>query len=211
MKIILDFDGTIVDSYYCIPQLYKEIEQRFNLRNGFSEAMLLVEDLGDFFGIFERRDWIRFLIDNLAEEVLEFYWDERTKRQKVLDDAKFFLENVNAELYLVTSKDDSKDIKYRRIKATGLDKHFDDIIIYGEDIKNIVEAVEYLINEKDNYIYIDDKNTNIYEIKSKFSDIIIYKREFYPPFPKNLAWRYPKVDVAVVNDLKKLINIINED
>jgi len=208
MKIILDFDGTLVDSYHCIPEIYKEIEEKYGFKEGFSEAMLMVEDLGDFFGIFERRDWIIILAKDVAEEILRYYWDERMKRQKVLEDVKAFLENINAELYLVTSKDDDKETKYKRIKATGLEKYFKDIIIYGEDFKDLLEAIEYVIDEKDNCVYIDDKNINIFKVVSRFKEVKAYKRKFYPPFPKKLAWNYPKINVEEIDDLRKLLNVI---
>jgi len=130
MIISLDYDGTLVDSYSIIPLIYEKIREELNLYEGFTEAMLAVEDLGDYFGIFERGKWIRFLIKDNPDEIIEYYWKIRTENQMILPGTIEFLEKYkNNDLYLVTSKDDTKDIKIKRIKKTNLDKYFKDILI----------------------------------------------------------------------------------
>ncbi|MCG2869061.1 MAG: HAD hydrolase-like protein [Candidatus Nanopusillus sp.] len=202
MIISLDYDGTLVDSYSIIPLIYEKIREELNLYEGFTEAMLAVEDLGDYFGIFERGKWIRFLIKDNPDEIIEYYWKIRTENQMILPGTIEFLEKYkNNDLYLVTSKDDTKDIKIKRIKKTNLDKYFKDILIYGtEEFKTIIDVFEYLIDIDKDIIYIDDKNTNLYQIKNKLN-IKLFKRIYYPPYPLKLAWYYPKIDVP------KIINI----
>ncbi|AMD29751.1 hypothetical protein Nps_01455 [Candidatus Nanopusillus acidilobi] len=202
MIISLDYDGTLVDSYSIIPLIYEKIREELNLYEGFTEAMLAVEDLGDYFGIFERGKWIRFLIKDNPDEIIEYYWKIRTENQMILPGTIEFLEKYkNNDLYLVTSKDDTKDIKIKRIKKTNLDKYFRDILLYGtEEFKTIIDVFEYLINIDKDIIYIDDKNTNLYQIKNKLN-IKLFKRIYYPPYPLKLAWYYPKIDVP------KIINI----
>ncbi|MFP3256626.1 MAG: HAD hydrolase-like protein [Candidatus Nanopusillus acidilobi] len=201
MIISLDYDGTLVDSYSIIPLIYEKIREELNLYEGFTEAMLAVEDLGDYFGIFERGKWIRFLIKDNPDEIIEYYWKIRTENQMILPGTIEFLEKYkNKDLYLVTSKDDTKDIKIKRIKKTNLDKYFKDILIYGtEEFKTIIDVFEYLIDIDKDIIYIDDKNTNLYQIKSL--NIKLFKRIYYPPYPLKLAWYYPKIDIP------KIINI----
>ena len=202
MIISLDYDGTLVDSYTVIPLIYEKIREELNLYEGFTEAMLAVEDLGDYFGIFERGKWIRFLIKDSPDEIIEYYWKIRTENQIILPGTVEFLEKYkNKDLYLVTSKDDTKDIKIKRIKKTNLDKYFKDILIYGtEEFKTIIDVFEYLIDIDKDIIYIDDKNTNLYQIKNKLN-IKLFKRIYYPPYPLKLAWYYPEIDVP------KIINI----
>ncbi|MFP3289924.1 MAG: HAD hydrolase-like protein [Candidatus Nanopusillus acidilobi] len=202
MVISLDYDGTLVDSYSIIPLIYEKIREELNLYEGFTEAMLAVEDLGDYFGIFERGRWIRFLIKDNPDEIIEYYWKIRTENQMILPGTIEFLEKYkNNDLYLVTSKDDTKDIKIKRIKKTNLDKYFKDILLYGtEEFKTIIDVFEYLIDIDKDIIYIDDKNTNLYQIKNKLN-IKLFKRIYYPPYPLKLAWYYPKIDVP------KIINI----
>lgn len=202
MIISLDYDGTLVDSYSIIPLIYEKIREELNLYEGFTEAMLAVEDLGDYFGIFERGKWIRFLIKDNPDEIIEYYWKIRTENQMILAGTIEFLEKYkNNDLYLVTSKDDTKDIKIKRIKKTNLDKYFKDILLYGTDeFKTIIDVFEYLIDIDKDIIYIDDKNTNLYQIKNKLN-IKLFKRIYYPPYPLKLAWYYPKIDV------QKIINI----
>jgi FMN phosphatase YigB (HAD superfamily) len=202
MIISLDYDGTLVDSYSIIPLIYEKIREELNLYEGFTEAMLAVEDLGDYFGIFERGKWIRFLIKDNPDEIIEYYWKIRTENQMILPGTTEFLDKYkNNDLYLVTSKDDTKDIKIKRIKKTNLDKYFKDILLYGtEEFKTIIDVFEYLIDIDKDIIYIDDKNTNLYQIKNKLN-IKLFKRIYYPPYPLKLAWYYPKIDVP------KIINI----
>jgi FMN phosphatase YigB (HAD superfamily) len=202
MIISLDYDGTLVDSYTVIPLIYEKIREELNLYEGFTEAMLSVEDLGDYFGIFERGKWIRFLIKDSPDEIIEYYWKIRTENQIILPGTIEFLEKYkNKDLYLVTSKDDTKDIKIKRIKKTNLEKYFKDILIYGtEEFKTIIDVFEYLIDIDKDIIYIDDKNTNLYQIKNKLN-IKLFKRIYYPPYPLKLAWYYPEIDVP------KIINI----
>ncbi len=202
MIISLDYDGTLVDSYTIIPLIYEKIREELNLYEGFTEAMLAVEDLGDYFGIFERGKWIRFLIKDNPDEIIEYYWKIRTENQIILPGTLEFLEKYkNKDLYLVTSKDDTKDIKIKRIKKTNLDKYFKDIFIYGtEEFKTLIDVFEYLKDIDNDIIYIDDKNTNLYQIKNKLN-IKLFKRIYYPPYPLKLAWYYPEIDVP------KIINI----
>jgi FMN phosphatase YigB (HAD superfamily) len=202
MIISLDYDGTLVDSYTVIPLIYEKIREELNLYEGFTEAMLAVEDLGDYFGIFERGKWIRFLIKDNPDQIIEYYWKVRIENQIILPGTIEFLEKYkNRDLYLVTSKDDTKDIKIKRIKKTNLDKYFKDILVYGtEEFKTIIDVFEYLIDIDRDIIYIDDKNTNLYQIKNKLN-IKLFKRIYYPPYPLKLAWYYPEIDVP------KIINI----
>jgi len=202
MIISLDYDGTLVDSYTVIPLIYEKIREELNLYEGFTEAMLAVEDLGDYFGIFERGKWIRFLIKDNPDEIIEYYWKMRTENQIILPGTIEFLEKYkNKDLYLITSKDDTKDIKIKRIKKINLDKYFKDILVYGTDeFKTIIDVFEYLIDIDKDIIYIDDKNTNLYQIKNKLN-IKLFKRIYYPPYPLKLAWYYPEIDVP------KIINI----
>ena len=202
MIISLDYDGTLVDSYTVIPLIYEKIREELNLYEGFTEAMLAVEDLGDYFGIFERGKWIRFLIKDSPDEIIEYYWKIRIENQIILPGTIEFLEKYkNNGLYLVTSKDDTKDIKIKRIKKINLDKYFKDILIYGTDeFKTIIDIFEYLIDIDRDIIYIDDKNTNLYQIKNKLN-IKLFKRIYYPPYPLKLAWYYPEIDIP------KIINI----
>jgi len=85
----------------------------------------------------------------------------RTENQIILPGTIEFLEKYkNKDLYLVTSKDDTKDIKIKRIKKTNLEKYFKDILIYGTDeFKTIIDVFEYLIDIDKDIVYIDDKNT----------------------------------------------------
>jgi len=207
--IVLDFDGTLVDSYTIIPIIYKKFQEDYGLPEGFIDAMLSLEDIWDFFGIFERRKWIRYILKD--ESCWEEYWKMREENQIILPGTIEFLEKTRKEydLYLVSSVDDTKDIKIRRIKASKLEKFFRDIIIYGtEDFPSIVDAIKYLIDIEKSIVYIDDKNVNLAKLKD-LENIRLIKRIFYPPFPFKLAWRYPKVEVKYITNLIELLPYFN--
>jgi len=207
--IVLDFDGTLVDSYTIIPIIYKKIQEDYGLSEGFIDAMLSLEDIWDFFGIYERKKWIKQILKD--EKVWEEYWEIRKENQVILPGTMEFLERIRKEydLYLVSSVDDTKDIKVERIRASKLENFFKDIIIYGtEDFPSIVDAIKYLKDMERSLVYIDDKNTNLAKLKD-MENIRLIKRIFYPPFPFKLAWRYPKVEVKYITNLTELLTYFN--
>jgi len=207
--IALDFDGTLVDSYTIIPIIYKKLQEDYKLPEGFIDAMLSLEDIWDFFGIFERRKWIKHILKD--ESSWEEYWKMREENQIILPGTIEFLEKINGEydLYLVSSVDDTRDIKIRRIKASKLDKFFKDIIIYGtEDFPSIIDAINYLLDIEKSVVYIDDKNVNIAKLEN-VKNVKLIKRIFYPPFPFKLAWRYPKIEVKHITNLTELLPYFN--
>ncbi|MEM5806696.1 MAG: hypothetical protein QXO07_03015, partial [Candidatus Aenigmatarchaeota archaeon] len=98
--IALDFDGTLVDSYTIIPIIYKRFQEEFNLYEGFVDAMLMLEDIWDFFGIFERYKWLKYIFkDN--EEIFSRYWKMREENQIILPGTLEFLNDLvrNEDLY----------------------------------------------------------------------------------------------------------------
>lgn len=202
---VLDFDGTLVDSYTCIPIFYEKIKERMNLDDGFIEAMLLLEETGDYFGIFERNKFIRLIFSDI-DDFIEEYWKFRMENTLILPGTIEFLEKYKdkIDLYLLTSKDDLKEIKLKRIKYTGLDRYFKDIIIYGtEDFKTIKDGLQYIADKDKVLFYVDDKNVNLYSLR----DIIgvpLFKKIYYPPFPLKLAWKYPKLNLPEILNLLEL-------
>lgn len=202
---ILDFDGTLVDSYSCIPIFYEKIRERINLDEGFIDAMLLIEDIGDYFGIFEREKFAKLIFKD-TEDFVNEYWKWRKENTHILPGTIEFLEKYKdkIDLYLLTSKDDTKEIKLERIKYTGLNKYFKDIVIYGTDeFKNIREGLEYIKDIDKVLFYIDDKNTNLFNIRD-IINVSLFKKVFYPPFPLRLAWRYPKINFPKIINLLEL-------
>ncbi|RDD52510.1 hypothetical protein BA065_01360 [Nanoarchaeota archaeon NZ13-N] len=208
--IAIDFDGTLVDSYTIIPIIYKKFQEDYKLPEGFVDAMLCFEDIWDFFGIFERKRWIKYVFKD-GESLWEDYWKIREENQVILPGTIEFLKSVKKEyeLYLVSSVDDTEDIKIRRIKSSGLQVYFKDIIIYGtKDFPTILDAIKYLMEEEKKLIYIDDKNTNISKLLD-LKNIKLIKRIFYPPFPFKLAWRYPNVEVEYITNLLEILPYLN--
>jgi FMN phosphatase YigB (HAD superfamily) len=212
MILALDYDGTLVDSYTIVPSIYERIREDLNLNEGFVDAMLMVEELGDYFGIFDRGKWIRFIIRDNPDYIINLYWKIRTENQIILPGTIEFLEKYKdkIDLYLVTSVDDTKEIKLKRIKKTGLDKYFNEILIYGdEELKTINDALEYLNDLGKLEGYVDDKNTNLYKIIEKKLKIKLFKKIYYPPYPLKLAWNYPELNIPKILNLFELKQYIN--
>jgi len=77
-------------------------------------------------------------MDFNLKQIVRIYWNERTYGTKVLPcSIKLlkFLKNKNHIITSVSESDGLPLLKKKRIKASGLAKFFNDIIILGEDVK----------------------------------------------------------------------------
>ncbi len=210
--IMYDFDGTLVDSYSCLPAVYMKLAYEFGIDNRvlFVESMLMFEDLMDYYGIWDHRIWWDFLSKNSTvfknidrDKLIDRYWFLRIKYSKFMDKVLEVLDklkNMDFDLYIVSGTDDTVERKIDRIKKSGLDKYFEDMIIYGpgSDFKNINDAIEYVINNTTSgkYFYIDDKVINLNKLIDTGTVLIRYY--FRPPFPRAFAWTSSSIREYIV-------------
>ena len=223
--IIYDFDGTLVDSYSCLPAIYMKLAYEFGIddRELFVESMLMFEDLMDYYGIWDRRIWWDFLLKNSAvfknidrEKLIDKYWFLRIEYTKFMDkvlDVLDKLKNMNFDLYMVSGSDDTIERKIDRIRKSGLNKYFEDIIIYGpySDFKNIKDAIEYIINNTSlgKYFYIDDKVINLNKLID--IDMVLIRYYFRPPYPRAFAWTSRSIrEYIVVYSHTELVRLLEK-
>ncbi|MEM2744564.1 MAG: HAD hydrolase-like protein, partial [Nitrososphaerota archaeon] len=150
-----DFDGTLVDSYSCLNNVWKKVGKNLGLKNkdlnNFIKIALKEEDKGDLLKKYDRSIYIKNALNKLGYSEKEFnlkkavmiYWKERTYGTKILScSIKLFnfLKNKNRIITSVSESDGLPSLKKNRIKASGLANFFNDIIIVGEDVESITIA-----------------------------------------------------------------------
>ncbi|WFO75204.1 HAD family hydrolase [Desulfurococcaceae archaeon MEX13E-LK6-19] len=217
---VYDFDGVIVDSYDCLPKVYREIARLLNIENTelFVKAMIMFEDVADYMGLWDRRKWWKIIFsidDEKAEEISRLYWGLRIKYTKVFDDAKTVLTELKKRgyvLYMVTGCDDTIENKIKRIEASGVKDFFEEILVYGRNsnYKDIVQAINVLkkkLSDKTLY-YVDDKPSNLRKLVGLNIRLVHY---MYKPhvFPEALSWTEKTPDgVIEIKDHREILNII---
>ena len=193
---VFDFDGTLVDSYSCLPDVYKVIASFINLPsdriNDFVQRMIEKEDEQDALRNFNRDEWwpsvfnqfnINMSKDGLIQ-LIELYWLERTKRSKIIGNCKdtLYWFRRRGIMAIVCGSDGEYGDKKERIRLSGLEKFFDDIIIVGKDIQSWKEGVRLLKDkydiEEDKIIVFDDKPFPINEISNDMNAIKTVKIRF---------------------------------
>jgi len=224
--VIFDFDGTLVDSYYMLPELYYQLGIKLGLKDDearlFSKIMLLLEDFNEYKGIFDRRVWwssafrslnIRYTDVNIGK-LVEWFYDEWVNRSIVFSDTSYVLDALSSKgciLYLVSGTDGIPSFKRYRILRSGLSAYFKDIIVVGEDVKSFRDALKVITSHHNN-----DK---IYHIDDKVERVLISRelgiRSILKKFngPLKLAWdirRYRSKldDIPIVDSLMEVLDII---
>lgn len=222
--VIFDFDGVLVDSYTCLPKVYLVLANKLGIqdrdKHSFVNAMLLFEDVADYFNLWDRRKWWSFLFsakDVDPEELSRIYWSYRTRYSRVMDSVEEtikFLRQKGLNLYMVTGCDDSIDVKLTRIRASGLDKYFDEIIVYGcsDSLqKNLVYAIRYIVDRTSNGVcYVDDKPRNLVLVRNSGINICLINIPFRPSnYPYALAWQgnVPE-NTMVVDNIRSLVDML---
>ena len=193
---VFDFDGTLVDSYRCLPDVYKVIASFTNLPNDrindFVQEMIKKEDEQDALRNFNRDEWwpdvfnqfnINISKDKLIQ-LIKLYWLERARKSKIIGDCKDTLDYFRKRgiMAIVCGSDGKYGDKKERIRLSGLEKFFDDIIIVGEDVQSWKNGIGLL---KDKYgvkeekiIVFDDKPFPINEISNEMKVIKTVKIGF---------------------------------
>ncbi|WP_290901284.1 HAD family hydrolase [Ferroglobus sp.] len=224
---IFDFDGTLVDSYSCLPEIYKSIAVKVGLKGEsvteFVKRALEYENLWDYLENYDRKSWWTMLfaefnlkLDNKAlEDLLRFYWVMRAEKSFVVENCAETLEvlkNKGKRLVIVAGNDGLKSIKRMRIKKSGLSKYFDEIFIVGEDAKNRVEAIKIVANKYNvnfgEIVFVDDKPSAINEVKNAVKDITAVRVKFKSAFkPASSEGYLCDFEIEKINDLLKVLEI----
>ncbi|HDN95654.1 MAG TPA: HAD family hydrolase, partial [Thermoplasmatales archaeon] len=85
-----DFDGVLVDSYSCLPSVYKKLAEYFGIENDeFVKEAIMLEDKYDAMEIFDKRIWWKDFFKKYGimnvNEAMQIYWDERIKESKIME------------------------------------------------------------------------------------------------------------------------------
>ena len=222
---IFDFDGTLVDSYISLPDAYTSIAHYIGLQGDivskFVNEMIKSEDQQDALRNYDRHRWWPVVFKqfniHISEErliqLIKIYWEQRTNRSKIIDKSEEILKSLKNRgiLAIVCVGDGKHGNKKERIQKSGLGRFFDEIIIVGEDVENLTQAVKLLIEKyninRDEVVVFDDKPFPINEMSKNMKDITTVKIEFEGIL--KLAWAEkctPAYRIRTINEVKGVVD-----
>ncbi len=200
---VFDFDGTLVDSYSCLPSLYGYIAERLGLegdiKKRFVERAMEYEDKQDHLGNYDRKTWwpklfAEFDIEiDWLDDLLKEFWEKRAEESRIIEGVKDVLEFIRGKgfiMIIVAGNDGQRSVKRMRIEKSGLAGYFEDILIVGEDVVDRAEAIELIMKKynvkPEEIVIIDDKPSMINEIRKKVKGVTTVRVKFQGIL--KLAW-----------------------
>ena len=220
--VAVDFDGTLVDSYTCLPRVWSRVGRAAGLRGNtlseFVRVALELEEEGETTGRYSKMEVITEALRSvgLAPDsgyLLDVYWTARIESTRLLPCAReFLLEAKRAGLIVasVSYDDGMPNLKRKRISSAGLYHLFDEVIVAGEDVLTKADALALLSERyrvpKDEVVLVDDKPPHIREaIEAGFQAVLV---RFRGPFRK--PWSAPCSPSLEVTSLCDLLNILRK-
>lgn len=222
---IFDFDGVLVDSYSCLPAIYRLIAEKLNIPESmieaFVDASISREDEEDYRMNYNRLSWWPELLDSFGvklsyeelRRLAELYQMERIRRSKILPKVKEILDclrDMGKILVIVAGSDGIRGEKKKRIEASGLAQYFNEIIIVGDNVPTREEAIRLVLNKygvkQDEVVVIDDKPQPINTVKRAFPDIFAVRVNFETILRK--AWIGDAMADATIGGLYELFDIL---
>lgn len=226
--VAIDFDGVIVDSYYCLPEVYKYIGKKLGLKGEvlkrFVREAIRREDIEDARVNYDHAAWwpqlmeefgIRIGEDQLMRLNLEF-WELRSKMSKIIEGAEEFLRGVKErgiKIVVLAGNDGVRGLKRKRVERSKLSRYFDDIIIVGDDVENRVEAINFIAKKYgvkyEEIMLIDDKPRPINEVNEAKMGVITVKVSYQGILKK--AWEGPCSPTITVDRVLDIVHKILAD
>ncbi len=219
--LALDFDGTLVDSYSCLPTVWKRVGEAAGVApQGISEFVseaLALEEEAETTGSYGKERVIEALLrawglDESVHHLLDIYWSERIARTKLMPCAiELLLEAKRAGLVVVSLScwDGIPGLKRRRIAAAGLYHLFDEVIVAGENAVTKIDALSLLADKYEvprrSVVLIDDRPSHVREAIEKGFEAILVR--FRGPFRG--PWNAPCSPSHTVTSLCEVIHIIS--
>jgi len=223
--LIFDFDGTLVDSYTCLPDVYTFIAHYIGLQGDivskFVNEMTKSEDQQDALRNYDRHRWWPIVFKqfniHISEEkliqLIKIYREQRTNRSQIIDKSEEMLKLLESQhiLAICCGGDGKYGNKKERIQRSGLGRFFGEILIVGEDVENLTQAVKLLIGKyninRDEVIIFDDKPFPINEMSKNMKDITTVKIEFEGILKSAWAEKCtPTYRIRTINEVKKIID-----
>lgn len=210
MKIIIDFDDTIFNTYKLMQELigsfkkvgftsdeFKEIYKKSREKKGDFDQKTVISLFG------ELRPFDKHQV---AKELAELI--DRAEDFVYPDFYKFADSFLRKELVLLSFG--STDYQKIKIENSGVKNYFDKVYVTNKDKVFDLEHI-YRKNASDVIVFIDDKAEEIDKVKEKFPDVVALKME--RPRGGNVNIKSEKADYVVNNfaQVKKVINKITEN
>lgn len=223
--LAFDFDGVLVDSYFCLPSVYNDIAGYLGLENSteeFVERALKYEDEQDVVENYDRKSWWPMLYKEFQVnvdqeklgELLQIYWTERSEQSKIVPgtiEALERLQDRGATLIILAASDGQPNMKRTRVEKSGLSGFFSDILIITDDVVDIEEGIRLVVKNygvlRNEIAFINDKPAPINKISKNFKDITTIKVEFEGIL--KLAWNKeectPTYRIRRLSELERII------
>ncbi|MGQ4832590.1 MAG: HAD family hydrolase [Candidatus Asgardarchaeia archaeon] len=224
--VAFDFDGTLVDSYNCLSEVYSKLLDMFDLTESEKKQIIKIfifrEDLYDWEDVFEyrkriimfRNTFLKFgiqLDDDSLKGIFKRYWELRTLLSKVREGAQKVLEDLkqmNLKLAIISGNDELPDLKRIRIEESGLHKFFDKIYIVKDNIDSKYDGILKFSKDfgvlPEEIIFVDDKPRCIDEV-AKTGAITILLR-FNGPL--KMSWNTNVDNTLIAENLEEVLEIV---
>lgn len=206
MKIIIDFDDTILNTYKMMQEFIKSFKKAGFSSEEFKEIYKKSkEKKGEFdqktvIGLFSKlRPFDKRQVAKELAEILE------RAEEFVYSDFHKFVDNFpKKELILLSFG--STDYQKIKIENSGVRKYFDKVYITNKDKVYNIEKI-YRKYAGDRIVFIDDKAEEIDKVKEKFPGVIAFKME--RPRGAHTLINSEKAD-CVVNNFAQIRDIISD-
>ncbi|MCD6502977.1 MAG: HAD family hydrolase [Thermoplasmata archaeon] len=216
MIIAFDFDGTLIDSYYCIEEAFY---RAFNDYKFLPFKRLLAKFLTYIELQFERPKFGRHRFHREIYFTNSKLWrrwlEERAALSRPIENAILVINELKSRGHTIISfsaEDFVPGMKKYRLERSPFYTMFDDIIIFGRG-KSIDDAMKY-VKEKHGtpIVWVDDKPWRFLRLKDREDVIFIwYTFEKTKRFVTNrILERLHELDnFYIVQDLKEVLKIVS--
>ncbi|RLG49875.1 MAG: hypothetical protein DRN96_08910 [Thermoproteota archaeon] len=221
--VCFDFDGTLVDSYTCLPDVYRKLCQAVGLSSSQADVavaeLMELEDLKEVEEDYRRELWWgRYFSDRWGLELssaelsrLHLMWFEwRTQLTTVVDcalDVLLRLKEAGFKVYIVCGSDVIPGVKRRRVEASGLLAATDGLYVAHEDFDGCVvdKAIELASAHGAVPYVVDDKPRRVSKAVDRGARAILVR--FTGPLKRVWCEPYPP-EVTVVDRLCDVLDVV---
>ena len=227
--LVFDFDGVLVDSYSKLEEVYIEAlrehpaikQMNIEKVKKLARELVELEDYHDSIRRYNRFELIETFLstksivldEDIIRRIVEKYWAKRIEKTTVFPDVEETLKELHVKytLILLTDHDGKPGYKIRRVRASGLDRYFDEIIVAGEPGQPVTKrnGLLYIIDkyrvEPECIAFIDDKPKVLASVKDLGVATIL--RIFRPPNMYR-AWTGEPAADYIIESLTELPTVL---
>jgi len=222
---VFDFDGTLVDSYSCLPEVYSNIASKLGIKGSvveeFVEEMVREEDKQDALGNYDRHAWWPKVLQKFGirigegelTKLIKDYWEIRSEKSKVIEGSEEVLKLLEEKgiLVIICGTDGKYGNKKSRIMRSGLGGYFKEIVVVGEDVGTLTEGVKLLMRKhgvkEEDVVVIDDKPKPINEASQNLRFAKTVRVRFNGPLRSAWAGKCsPTYEVRNIIEIKGILD-----